>query len=164
DCDTTGVEPDLALVKYKRLAGGGTLKLVNRSVPRALRALGYDESGVAAIVAHLESAETVESAPGLKDEHLGVFDCAIRPPNGERAIRPEGHLLMMAAVQPFLSGGISKTLNLPEEITAEEIGHLFLLAARLGLKSLAVFRENSKGVQPLGTHCVVDKTGDGCCG
>ncbi|MHC4224137.1 MAG: vitamin B12-dependent ribonucleotide reductase [Planctomycetota bacterium] len=164
DCDTTGVEPDLALVKYKRLAGGGTLKLVNRSVPRALRALGYDESRVTAVGAHLEATESIEGAPGLKDEHLEVFDCAIRPPSGERAIRPEGHLYMMAAVQPFLSGGISKTLNLPEEITAEEIGHFFLLAARLGLKSLAVFRESSKGVQPLGTHCVVDKTGDGCCG
>jgi ribonucleoside-diphosphate reductase alpha chain len=164
DCDTTGIEPDLALVKYKRLAGGGTLRLVNRCVPRALRMLGYADAAVEAIVSHIEHEETIEGAPDLSEEHLPVFDCAFRPPAGERAIRPEGHINMVAAIQPFLSGGISKTLNLPEEATVEEIERLFLLAWKLKVKSLAVFREKSKGVQPLGTHCVIDRTGDGCCG
>jgi len=164
DCDTTGVEPDLSLVKYKRLAGGGTLRLVNRAVPRALRRLGYAEPEAGRITAFVEEHETIEGAPGLRDEHLAVFDCAFRPPGGSRAIRPEGHLLMMAAVQPFLSGGISKTVNLPEDTTVGEIEGLYLRGGELGLKALAVYRENSKGVQPLGRkHCVIDERGGGCC-
>jgi len=163
DCDTTGVEPDLSLVKYKRLAGGGTLKLVNRSVPRALRALGYDEAAIETIAGYVDVEETIEGAPGLDAKDLPVFDCAFRPRDGARAIRPEGHLLMMAAVQPFLSGGISKTVNLPEDTTPTEIERLFLRGGELGLKALAVYRENSKGAQPLAKHCVIDERGGGCC-
>jgi ribonucleoside-diphosphate reductase alpha chain len=164
DCDTTGIEPDISLVKFKRLAGGGTLKLVNRTVPHALRRLGYGEAAVARILAHLEEHRTIEGAPGLRTEHVGVFDCAFRPGNGARAIRSEGHLLMMAAVQPFLSGGISKTVNLPEETTVDEIERLFLRGGELGLKSLAVYREHSKGAQPLATRrCFVNESRDDCC-
>jgi ribonucleoside-diphosphate reductase alpha chain len=149
DCDTTGIEPDISLVKYKRLSGGGTLKLVNRCVGRALRHLGYGDADASRILRHLEKEETVEGAPGLRPEHLPVFDCAFRPEHGRRAIAIEGHLGMMAAVQPFLSGGISKTVNLPEETSVEEVEALYLRAWRLGLKSIAVYRENSKAVQPL---------------
>jgi ribonucleoside-diphosphate reductase alpha chain len=164
DCDTTGIEPDIALVKFKRLGGGGTLKLVNRTVPRALRRLGYAGDEVARIVAYLEEHRTIEGAPGLRDEHLAVFDCAFRPGDGGRAIRSEGHVLMMAAVQPFLSGGISKTVNLPEETTVDEIERLFLRGGELGLKSLAVYREHSKGAQPLATRrCFVNESRDDCC-
>ncbi len=164
DCDTTGIEPDISLIKFKRLAGGGTLKLVNHSVPRALRRLGYSEDGAARILAYLEEQRTVEGAPGLRDEHLAVFDCAFRPGDGVRAIRSEGHLLMMAAVQPFLSGGISKTVNLPEETAVEEIERLFRRGGELGLKSLAVYREHSKGAQPLATRrCFVNESRDDCC-
>jgi ribonucleoside-diphosphate reductase alpha chain len=164
DCDTTGIEPDLSLVKYKRLAGGGTLRLTNAAVPRALRRLGYDDGAVARILAHIDEKETIEGAPGLRDEHLPVFDCAFRPHHGTRAIRPEGHLLMMASVQPFLSGGISKTVNLPEDTTVEEIERIYLEGGALGLKAVAVYRENSKGAQVLEQgHCVVDAIGGGCC-
>ncbi len=159
DCDTTGIEPDLALVKYKRLSGGGTLKMVNRTVGPALRRLGYAEPAAGAILAHLERNDTIERAPGLRDEHLPVFDCAFRPREGGRAISPEGHLLMMAAVQPFLSGGISKTVNLPHDATRETVARLMLRAWKLGLKSIALFRERSKGVQPLATSpvaCALD--------
>jgi len=149
DCDTTGIEPDISLVKYKRLAGGGTLKLVNRAVGRALATLGYGEAEKARISEFLEREETIEGAPGLRPEHLPVFDCAFRPARGSRAIAIEGHLAMMAAVQPFLSGGISKTVNLPAETTVEEIEALYLRAWRLGLKSIAVYREGSKAVQPV---------------
>jgi len=162
DCDTTGIEPDLSLVKYKRLAGGGTLRLVNAAVPRALRRLGYGDAAVEAIVAHVDREETIEGAPGLRDEHLAVFDCAFRAHGGTRCIAPEGHLAMMAAAQPFVSGGISKTVNLPEDTPAAEIARLFRRGHALGLKSLAVYRENSKSAQPLGTHCVVEP-GGGCC-
>ncbi|MHC4133898.1 MAG: vitamin B12-dependent ribonucleotide reductase [Planctomycetota bacterium] len=165
DCDTTGIEPDISLVKFKRLAGGGTLKLVNHTVPHALRHLGYAEDDVTEILAHLEEHRTIEGAPGLRDEHVAVFDCAFRPGDGGRAIRSEGHLLMMAAVQPFLSGGISKTVNLPEETTVDEIERLFLRGGELGLKSLAVYREHSKGAQPLATRrCFVNESRDDCCG
>jgi len=165
DCDTTGIEPDISLVKFKRLAGGGTLKLVNHAVPDALRHLGYAEDSVTAMLAHLEERRTIEGAPGLRDEHAAVFDCAFRSSDGGRAIRSEGHLLMMAAVQPFLSGGISKTVNLPEETTVDEIERLFLRGGELGLKSLAVYREHSKGAQPLTTRrCFVNESRDDCCG
>jgi ribonucleoside-diphosphate reductase alpha chain len=160
DCDTTGIEPDISLVKYKRLAGGGTLKLTNRVVPRALEKLGYGESEIAAIEQHLRSADTIEGAPHLRDEHRAVFDCAFRPIGGKRSISPEGHLHMMAAVQPLLSGGISKTVNLPESVTVEETERIFLQSWKLRLKAIAVYRENSKGVQPLTTRpsvaCVAD--------
>ncbi len=162
DCDTTGVEPDLSLVKYKRLAGGGTLRLINAAVPHALKRLGYADTAVAAIVAHIDEEETIESAPGLRAEHLPVFDCAFRPHTGTRCIRPQGHLKMMAIVQPFVSGGISKTVNLPEDATPKDIERLYLRGHELGLKSLAVYREHSKSAQPLGTHCVIEP-GGGCC-
>jgi len=164
DCDTTGIEPDLSLVKYKRLSGGGTLKLLNRAVPRALRRLGYSGAALDAILAHVDREETMEGAPGLAAEHLPVFDCAIRARGKGRAIRPDGHLLMMAAVQPFLSGGISKTVNLPEETTAAEIERLYLRGGELGLKALAIYRDGSKAVQPLGRRCLIDESRDECCG
>ena len=113
DCDTTGVEPDIALVKYKQLAGGGMLKIVNRTVPMALRKLGYDEPVIRGILDYIDAHDTIEGSPGLKDEHLPVFDCAFAPPQGGRSIHFRGHLRMMAAVQPFLSGAISKTCNVP---------------------------------------------------
>ncbi len=149
DCDTTGIEPDLALVKVKRLVGGGTMKIVNTTVARALRRLGHTEEAVAAILAHLEAQGTIEGAPGLADEHLPVFDCAFKPVGGQRFIPPLGHLRMMAAVQPFLSGAISKTVNVPEDTTPGEIEALFLEGWKLGLKAVAVYRDNCKGSQPL---------------
>jgi len=158
DCDTTGIEPELALVKYKRLVGGGTLKLTNHSIRAALRRLGYGAEDVEAIARHVEEQETIEGAPGLGEEHLAVFDTAFGP----RPIAPDGHLKMMAACQPFLSGGISKTINLPESATPDEIEWIFLRGRELGLKALAVFRENSKGVQPVTTRCEIFDV-HGCC-
>jgi ribonucleoside-diphosphate reductase alpha chain len=149
DCDTTGVEPDIALVKYKKLVGGGFLKIVNRTVPLALRALGYGERDVEAIVLHVDRHETIEGAPGLRDEHVPVFDCAFRAANGTRSIPWMGHLRMMGAVQPFLSGAISKTVNLPEDASADDIVHAYVEGWRLGLKALAVYRDGSKRTQPL---------------
>jgi ribonucleoside-diphosphate reductase alpha chain len=149
DCDTTGVEPDIALVKYKKLVGGGMLKMVNGTVPSALKRLGYDSREVQAIVEYLESEDTIEGAPSLKDEHLPVFDCAFKPAKGSRTILPEGHLRMMGAVQPFLSGAISKTVNMPTETSPEEVEEAFLLAWRLGLKAVAVYRDGCKRTQPL---------------
>jgi len=151
DCDTTGIEPDLALVKIKRLVGGGTIKIVNGTVPRALDRLGYTPAERDAILAHLEATGTVEGAPGIKDEHLPVFDCAFKPVGGNRFLTPLAHLRMMGAVQPFLSGAISKTVNIPEETPPEEIERLYLEGWKLGLKSIAVYRDNCKGSQPLGT-------------
>ena len=145
DCDTTGIEPDLALVKVKRLVGGGTLKIVNQTVPRALAKLGYDEESRTVILKYLESTGTIEGAPGLKDEHLPVFDCAFRAISGTRFILPLGHLRMMGAVQPFLSGAISKTVNIPEDTAPEEIEKLYIEAWKLGLKAVAVYRDNCKG-------------------
>jgi len=161
DCDTTGIEPDLALVKYKHLVGGGTLRMVNRTVPRALVRLGYAEEALATILGHLEEKESIEAAPGLREEHLPVFDCAIPPPHGGRSIATEGHLRMMAAVQPFLSGGISKTVNLPASATVDEIEGIFVRGWKLGLKAVAVYREGSKGAQPLEAkeHCVMEECG-----
>jgi len=149
DCDTTGVEPDIALVKYKKLVGGGFLKIVNNTVPMALAELGYDEGEVEAIIAYIDERETVEGAPGLKDEHLAVFDCAFRARNGVRSIDWMGHIRMMGAVQPFLSGAISKTVNLPENATVENIMEAYTQGWKLGLKALAVYRDGSKRTQPL---------------
>jgi len=149
DCDTTGIEPDLALVKVKRLVGGGTLKIVNQTVPRALAKLGYDEESRTVILKYLESTGTIEGAPGLKDEHLPVFDCAFKAISGTRFISPLGHLRMMGAAQPFLSGAISKTVNIPEDTAPEEIEKLYIEAWKLGLKAVAIYRDNCKGSQPL---------------
>jgi ribonucleoside-diphosphate reductase alpha chain len=149
DCDTTGIEPDLALVKFKRLVGGGTLKIVNQTVPRALTKLEYDEESRTVILKYLEATGTIEGAPGLKDEHLPVFDCAFKAISGTRFISALGHLRMMGAVQPFLSGAISKTVNVPENTAPEEIEKLYVEAWKLGLKAVAVYRDNCKGSQPL---------------
>ena len=151
DCDTTGVEPDLALVKYKKLVGGGTIKIVNNTVPPALRMLGYDDPQVKAIVEYVNERGTIEGAPGLKAEHLPVFDCAFKPTNGARSIHYMGHLKMMGAVQPFISGAISKTVNLPSEVTVEEIEQAYIEGWCLGLKAVAVYRDGSKRTQPLST-------------
>ena len=151
DCDTTGVEPDIALVKYKRLVGGGMLKIVNQTVPKALQKLGYEADQVEAIVKHINEQETIEGAPGLKPEHLAVFDCAFRPMNGTRFIHYMGHVRMMGAVQPFISGAISKTVNLPQEASIEDIMQAYIESWRLGIKALAIYRDGSKRVQPLST-------------
>jgi ribonucleoside-diphosphate reductase alpha chain len=149
DCDTTGIEPDLALVKYKKLVGGGVIKIVNNTVPQALIKLGYTPEQVEQIVTHIDSTGTIEGAPGLKPEHLPVFDCSFRPQNGARSIHYMGHVRMMAAVQPFISGAISKTINMPEEATVEEVMEAYTESWKLGLKAVAIYRDNSKRVQPL---------------
>jgi ribonucleoside-diphosphate reductase alpha chain len=149
DCDTTGIEPDLALVKYKKLVGGGVIKIVNNTVPQALIKLGYTPEQVDAIVTHIDSTGTIEGAPHVKPEHLAVFDCSFRPQNGTRFIQHMGHLRMMAAVQPFISGAISKTINMPEESTAEDIMEAYLESWKLGLKAVAIYRDGSKRTQPL---------------
>ena len=151
DCDTTGVEPDIALVKYKKLVGGGLLKIVNNTVPMALRVLGYDEGRIERIVQYLDTEETIEGAPDLRDEHVPVFDCAFRPANGTRSIQWMGHLRMMGAVQPFLSGAISKTVNLPRDATVDDVAEAYVEGWRLGLKALAIYRDGSKRTQPLNT-------------
>jgi ribonucleoside-diphosphate reductase alpha chain len=151
DCDTTGVEPDIALVKYKKLVGGGVLKMVNQTVPRALRTLGYAPEEIEAIVAHLDGTGTIEGAPGLREEHLPVFDCAFRPENGSRSITPLGHIRMMGAVQPFISGAISKTVNLPSDASVEDVMDAFVQAWQHGLKAIAIYRDGSKRTQPLST-------------
>lgn len=145
DCDTTGVEPDLALVKFKKLVGGGSMQIVNQTVPCALRSLGYPEEQVEAIVEHIAEHGHVVDAPGLKPEHYPVFDCAM----GERSIAPMGHVRMMAAVQPFISGAISKTVNMPEQATVEDVEKIYFEGWRLGLKALAIYRDNCKVGQPL---------------
>jgi ribonucleoside-diphosphate reductase alpha chain len=149
DCDTTGIEPDLALVKYKKLVGGGVIKIVNNTVPAALMKLGYTTDQVNAIVDHIDSSGTIEGAPHLKPEHLAVFDCSFRPQNGVRSIHYMGHVRMMAAVQPFISGAISKTINMPEESGVEDIMSAYTESWKLGLKAVAIYRDNSKRVQPL---------------
>jgi ribonucleoside-diphosphate reductase alpha chain len=151
DCDTTGIEPDIALVKYKKLVGGGMIKIVNQSVPRALRRLGYNDEQVAAITKHIDETGTIEGAPHMRDEDLPVFDCAFRSENGERTIHHMGHIKMMGAVQPFISGAISKTVNLPNEATVEDVADAYLEAWRHGLKAIAIYRDGSKAVQPLST-------------
>jgi len=145
DCDTTGIEPDFALVKHKQLVGGGFLAMVNRTVPRALRSLGYAPSRIDSIVAHLEEHGTLVDSPDLEPEHQPVFACSV----GENAISASGHIAMMAAAQPFLSGGISKTVNLPESASASDIESLLIDAWRTGVKAVAVYRDNCKVAQPL---------------
>lgn len=151
DCDTTGIEPDIALVKYKKLVGGGMLKLVNNSVARGLKELDYSEDEIREIIAFIEEHDTIEGAPGLDEKHLPVFDCAFRPVNGARSISYMGHLKMMAAAQPFISGAISKTVNLPTDCTASEIFDVYLKAWEMGLKAVALYRDGSKRTQPLST-------------
>ena len=165
DCDTTGVEPDIALVKYKLLAGGGMLKLVNRGVPDALRRLGYDEQQIKSIVAHIEKHDTIEDveedgqtiASGLRSEHLPVFDCAFKAFKGKRSIHYMAHLKMMGAAQPFISGAISKTVNLPNDASIADIRNAYVEAWKMGLKCVAIYRDGSKRSQPLNTK----KTNDG---
>jgi len=151
DCDTTGVEPDIALVKYKLLAGGGLLKIVNRTVPQALQVLGYSPSAIQAIVDYIDEKDTIEGAPYLKDEHLPVFDCAFKPAQGKRSIHHMAHLRMMSAAQPFLSGAISKTVNVAHEITVDEIADIYREGWKLGLKAVAIYRDGSKRSQPVST-------------
>jgi len=151
DCDTTGVEPDIALVKYKLLAGGGMLKIVNRTVPMALRGLGYSAEQIQRVVQYIDEHDTIEGAPGLHTDDLPVFDCAFRPRNGSRYIAYMGHVRMMAAVQPFLSGAISKTVNMPEHASVEEIMETYLEGWKLGLKALAIYRDGCKRSQPVST-------------
>ena len=151
DCDTTGVEPDIALVKYKKLVGGGLLKIVNNTVPRALKRLGYDVKQIQEIVEYIDEHETIEGAPHIKDEDLTVFDCAFKPANGSRSIHYMGHVKMMGAVQPFISGAISKTINMPTDVTVDEIMQAYTESWKLGLKAVAVYRDGSKRTQPLNT-------------
>ena len=149
DCDTTGIEPDLALVKYKKLVGGGMIKIVNNTVPAALFKLGYTPDQTNAIVSYIDATGTIEGAPAIKEEHLPVFDCSFKPSKGTRTIHYLGHLRMMAAAQPFISGAISKTINMPESATVEEISEAYIQAWKLGLKAVAVYRDGSKKAQPL---------------
>jgi ribonucleoside-diphosphate reductase alpha chain len=151
DCDTTGIEPDIALVKYKKLVGGGLLKMVNMTVPTALKRLGYDPKQVKEIVQYIDENDTIEGAPHLLEQHLPVFDCAFKPANGTRSIQHMGHLKMMGAVQPFISGAISKTINMPANATVDEIENAYYEAWKLGLKAVAVYRDGCKRSQPLST-------------
>jgi ribonucleoside-diphosphate reductase alpha chain len=160
DCDTTGIEPDLALVKYKKLVGGGTIKIVNNTVAPALRKLGYDDPSVKAIVDYINDRGTIEGAPGLNSDHLPIFDCAFKATNGSRSIHYMGHLKMMGAVQPFISGAISKTVNLPSTVTMEEIEQAYIEGWRLGLKAVAIYRDGSKRTQPLSTSASDEKSGE----
>jgi ribonucleoside-diphosphate reductase alpha chain len=149
DCDTTGIEPDLALVKYKKLVGGGMIKIVNNTVPSALIKLGYSESEVNAIVSYIDATGTIEGAPSVRPEHLPVFDCSFKPSKGTRSISYMGHIKMMGATQPFLSGAISKTVNLPQDCSVDDIAEAYMESWRQGLKAVAIYRDNSKGTQPL---------------
>jgi ribonucleoside-diphosphate reductase alpha chain len=151
DCDTTGIEPDIALVKYKKLVGGGMLKIVNQTVPIALRRLGYPESQVSEILQYIDEHDTIEGAPHLRQDDLAVFDCAFKPAKGSRTIHYMGHVKMMAAAQPFISGAISKTVNMPEHATAEDIMEVYMEGWRMGLKAIAIYRDGSKRSQPLNT-------------
>jgi ribonucleoside-diphosphate reductase alpha chain len=156
DCDTTGVEPDIALVKYKKLVGGGLMKIVNQTVPMALRKLGYSQAQVDAIVDYIDANETIEGAPGLKESHLPVFDCAFKAAKGNRSIHYMGHIKMMGATQPFISGAISKTVNVPKEATVDEIMQAYVQSWKLGAKAISIYRDGSKRTQPLNTS--KDKT------
>src|SRR6202035_3739761 len=165
DCDTTGIEPDIALVKYKLLAGGGMLKLVNQTVKPALAKLGYNSEEIERIIAHIDAFDTIENVPdsngsaitsGLKPEHLSIFDCAFKPFKGQRSLNYMAHLRMMAAAQPFLSGAISKTVNMPESATVDDIMNTYVEGWRLGLKSIAIYREGSKRSAPLNTRKTKD--------
>jgi ribonucleoside-diphosphate reductase alpha chain len=170
DCDTTGIEPDIALVKYKLLAGGGMLKIVNTTVPTALRQLGYSEDAIRAIIAHIDTYDTIEDVEGeggvqvrsgLKPEHLAVFDCAFKPARGKRSLHYMAHIRMMAAAQPFLSGAISKTVNLPQEATVEDIMATYLEGWKMGLKAIAIYRDGSKRSAPLNVKKTKDMGASG---
>ena len=150
-CDTLGLEPELSLVKVKNLVGGGAIRMINQTVPDALKSLGYGPEAIRQIVSHVETNGTIEGAPGLDPEDLPVFDCALAPVSGHRTIAPMGHLRMLGAVQPFLSGGASKTINLPNEATVEDIERIYLEAWRLGIKSVALYRDGCKASQPYDT-------------
>ena len=156
DCDTTGVEPDLALVKYKKLVGGGMIKIVNNTVPSALIKLGYSEADVNAIVSYIDATGTIEGAPAIKAEHLAVFDCSFKPAKGTRSISYMGHIKMMGAAQPFLSGAISKTVNLPQDCSVDDIAEAYMESWRQGIKAVAIYRDNSKGTQPLNVSAQTD--------
>jgi ribonucleoside-diphosphate reductase alpha chain len=158
DCDTTGVEPDIALVKYKWLVGGGMLKIVNNSVEESLVRIGYSESEVKDILAYIDEKDTIEGAPHLKDEHLSIYDCAFKAKNGSRTIKYMGHLRMMGAVQPFISGAISKTVNMPYEATVEDIEEVYMEGWKMGLKAIAVYRDGSKRQQALTTSKETDSS------
>lgn len=151
DCDTTGIEPDIALVKYKKLVGGGHIKIINNTVKKALIKLGYDTETINNITDYINENDTIEAAPKLKEKHLSVFDCAFKPKNGIRSIHYLGHVKMMAAAQPFISGAISKTVNVPEEIKEDEIMEVYIKSWKMGLKAIAIYRDNSKRTQPLST-------------
>ncbi|MGA9776528.1 MAG: vitamin B12-dependent ribonucleotide reductase [Candidatus Dormiibacterota bacterium] len=151
DCDTTGVEPDIALVKYKKLVGGGLLKMVNGTVPSALSHLGYGEEAISDILAYVDGHDTIEGAPHLRDDDLAVFDCAFSPANGQRSISWQGHVRMVAAVQPFISGAISKTVNLPQDASPDDVEQAYVDAWKLGMKAIAIYRDGSKRSQPLST-------------
>lgn len=157
DCDTTGIEPDIALVKYKSLAGRGMFKIVNRTVPMALETIGYDQPQIESILGYIDENDTIEGAPEVKAEHLPIFDCAFKPRSGERSIPWQAHVRMMATAQPFLSGAISKTVNMPNETTPEEIAEAYLEGWRLGIKALAIYRDGSKGSQPVNTGTQSEK-------
>ena len=158
DCDTTGIEPDIALIKYKKLSGGGMMKIVNTTVPLALQRLGYAKDQIKEIVQYIDEHETIEGAPFLRDSHLPVFDCAFRPAGGTRSIHYMGHIRMIAAVQPFLSGAISKTVNLPREATVEDIEQAYMAGWKLGVKALAIYRDGCKRTQPLNTGATATAT------
>ncbi len=159
DCDTTGIEPDIALVKYKQLAGGGMLKIINQSVPHALETLGYRQGEIDAIIKYIDENDTIEGAPGLRDDDLSAFDCAFKPANGVRSINWRAHVSMMAAAQPFLSGAISKTVNMPNDVTPDDIAEAYRWGWELGLKALAIYRDGSKQSQPLNTSNDGDQDG-----
>ena len=160
DCDTTGVEPDIALVKYKKLVGGGLMKIVNQTVPMALKKLGYTPAQIEAIVKYIDEHETIEGAPGLKDSHLPVFDCAFKAAKGQRSIHYMGHIKMMGATQPFISGAISKTVNVPKEATVDEIMQAYIQSWKLGAKAISIYRDGSKRTQPLNTSAGTAKSAD----
>jgi ribonucleoside-diphosphate reductase alpha chain len=151
DCDTTGVEPDIALIKYKKLVGGGSLKIVNQTVPLALKNLGYSDEKTSQILDYLNENETIEGAPGLDSTDLPVFDCAFKALKGTRSIHYMGHVRMMGAVQPFISGAISKTVNMPSNVSVQDIYEVYLEAWKLGVKAVAIYRDGSKRTQPLNT-------------
>src|SRR5712692_4844769 len=151
DCDTTGIEPDIALVKYKWLVGGGVIKIVNNTVPEALRRLGYSPGQTDEILRYLQDNDTIEGAPNLKPEHIAIFDCAFKPSKGTRSIHYMGHVKMMSAVQPFISGAISKTVNMPNNVSVDEIMQTYITAWKMGLKAIAIYRDGSKRTQPLTT-------------
>jgi ribonucleoside-diphosphate reductase alpha chain len=156
DCDTTGVEPDIALVKYKKLVGGGMMKIVNQTVPMSLRKLGYTQEQVDGIINYITEQETIEGAPGLKESHLPVFDCAFKAAKGQRSINYMGHIKMMGATQPFISGAISKTVNVPKDATVADIQEAYIQSWKLGAKAISIYRDGSKRTQPLNTS--KDKT------